>query len=48
MQTLWQDLRFAVSVLRKNPEFAAVAILTPALGNSTPFWSRRKWGWCSC
>jgi len=32
IESLWQDVRFGCRVLRKNPGFAAVAILTLALG----------------
>lgn len=31
MQTLWRDLRYGVRILKKNPGFTAVAVVTLAM-----------------
>jgi hypothetical protein len=32
LQTLWQDIRFGLRMLARNPGFTAVAVLVIALG----------------
>ena len=36
LETLWQDLKFGLRLLRFNPAFAAAAILSLALGTEHP------------
>jgi putative ABC transport system permease protein len=33
MKTLWQDLRFAIRILKRRPAFAVIVVLTLALGS---------------